>query len=148
MILELKGLSEAGEPEPAEGEAAKPAAADKGEASAEPFRAPAKALGGSEPEPYLLARGSALLFAARAVSGPARDAFQRDSRRVPPSRCAPAAGRLGPRATLGRPRRASGDCSAALKRVEAARSPSEVRDLHELIFPPPPRRQAFGQCGF
>jgi len=38
MILELKGLSEAGEPEPAEGEAAKPAAADKGEASAEPSK--------------------------------------------------------------------------------------------------------------
>ena len=38
MILELKGLSEAGEPEPAEGEAAKAAAADKGEASAEPSK--------------------------------------------------------------------------------------------------------------
>merc|ERR1719424_280357 len=38
MILELKGLSEAGEAEAAEGEAAKPAAADKGEASAEPSK--------------------------------------------------------------------------------------------------------------
>ena len=113
------------------------------EASAEPFRAPAKALGGSEPEPYLLARGSALLFAARTVSGPARDAFQRDSRRVPPSRCAPAAGRLGPRATLGRPRRTSDDCGAALKRVEAARSPSGVRDIGSAPErPPPPRPRA------
>ena len=116
-------------------------------ASAEPFRAPAKALGGSEPEPYLLARGSALLFAARTVSGPARDAFQRDSRRVPPSRCAPAAGRLGPRATLGRPCRTSDDCGAALKRVEAARSPSGVRDIGSAPERPPPPRPRARSCG-
>ena len=66
------------------------------------------------------------------------DAFQRDLRRVPPSRCAPAAGRLGPRATLGRPCRTSDDCSAALKRVEAARSPSGVRDIGSAPERPPP----------
>ena len=71
------------------------------------------------------------------------DAFQRDLRRVPPSRCAPAAGRLGPRATLGRPCRTSDDCSAALKRVEAARSPSGVRDIGSAPErPPPPRPRA------
>lgn len=104
------------------------------------LRAPANALGGSEPEPYLRARGSALLFAARTVSGPARDAFPRDSWRVPPSPCAPAAGRLGPRATLGRPRRTSDDCGAALKRIEAARSPSGVRDIGSAPRRPTPPR--------